>query len=100
MVLRDVVYPCIKEEVPDEFGGSKVTFVRQAPILCNVRIFFSQNEDGLQNRQGLPHLEGSLITRHKLPTKYIEYDGHYYQIMVKNPQAKQGAYKFREVKNG
>lgn len=99
MVLRDKVYICSYQEVQDEYGGSQVTFVRVKPIMCNVRIFFSQNEDGLQNRQGLPHLEGSLITRDEITTKYIEYDNHYYQIMVKNPQAKQYAYKFREVRN-
>lgn len=100
MVLRDTIYILERKVNKDELGGSEVVFIPIQKVLANVRIFFSQNEDGLQNRQGLPHLEGSLITRDKLTTKYFEYDGHYYQIMVRNPQAKQYVYKFREVRHG
>lgn len=100
MVLRDTVYVCNRVEEFDSYGGSKVVFNRIKPIKCNVRLFFSQNEDGLQNRQGLPHLEGSLVSRDIFPTDYFEYDGHFYNILIRNPQAKQQAYKFREVRNG
>ena len=63
MVCRDKVIVLNRVEVKDDFGGSKITFVPTKTIYANVRIFFSQNEDGLQNRQGLSHLEGSLILK-------------------------------------
>ena len=56
MVLRDKVIILNRQEVVDEYGGSEIQFVPQKTIYANVRIFFSQNEDGLQNRQGLSHL--------------------------------------------
>lgn len=100
MVLRDTIYVLERTVSKDEYGGNEIVFTPIQKVLANVRIFFSQNEDGLQNRQGLPHLEGSLITRDKLQTKYFEYEGDKFQIMVRNPQSKQFAYKFREIKHG
>ena len=82
MVCRDKVIVLNRVEVKDDFGGSNITFVPVKTIYANVRIFFSQNEDGLQNRQGLSHVE----------------DGNIYHIMVRNPQSKHYLYKFRGVK--
>jgi len=100
MVLRDKVIIVSREEVIDEYGGSQIQFIPKKHIYANVRIFFSQNEDGLQNRQGLSHLEGTLYTRDKIDTNYFAYDGNIYHILVRNPQSKQYLYKFRGVKHG
>lgn len=99
MVLRDKVIILDRQEVRDAYGGSDITFVPVKHIYANVRIFFSQNEDGLQNRQGLSHLEGTLYSRDAIPTGYFEYDGNIYHIMVRNPQSKQYLYKFRGVRH-
>ena len=100
MVLRDLVHVVTPVEVFDEYGGSSVTYRTVQKVYCNVRIVFSKNEDGLQNRQGLSHFEGTLITRDDFKTDYFIYDGKIYHILIRNPQAKQYAYKFREVRNG
>lgn len=100
MVLRDLVTIVNPKEVFDEYGGSKVTYEPVRNVWCNVRIVFSKNEDGLQNRQGLSHFEGTLISRDTFETDYFTYNNKIYHILVRNPQAKQQAYKFREVKNG
>ena len=99
MVLRDKVIILDRVETTDEYGGSQIQFIPKKHIYANVRIFFSQNEDGLQNRQGLSHLEGTLYTRDRIDTGYFEYDGNIYHIMVKNPQSKQHLYKFRQVRH-
>lgn len=99
MVLRDRVTVLDRREVRDAYGGSDIMFVPLHHIYANVRIFFSQNEDGLQNRQGLSHLEGTLYSRDAIPTGYFEYDGNIYHIMVRNPQSKQYLYKFRGVRH-
>ena len=99
MVLRDKVIIVTREEVVDEYGGSEIQFVPQKTIYANVRIFFSQNEDGLQNRQGLSHLEGTLYSRDAINTGYFMYDNNIYHIMVRNPQSKQYLYKFRGVRH-
>lgn len=98
MVCRDKVTILNRVEVKDDFGGSKITFVPTKTIYANVRIFFSQNEDGLQNRQGLSHLEGTLYSRDAINTEYFKYEGNIYHIMVRNPQSKHYLYKFRGVK--
>ena len=100
MVLRDKVIILNRVETVDEYGGSQIQFVPVKHIYANVRIFFSQNEDGLQNRQGLSHLEGSLYSRDAIPTGYFEYDGEIFRTLVRNPQSKHYLYKFRGVKNG
>lgn len=100
MVLRDLVTIVQPNEVEDDFGGSTVDYIPIRKVWCNVRIIFSKNEDGLQNRQGLSHYEGTLISRDKFDTEYFMYDGRLYHILIRNPQAKQQAYKFREVRNG
>lgn len=99
MVCRDVITVLTRAEVVDEYGGSSIQFIPKRKIYANVRIFFSQNEDGLQNRQGLAHLEGSLYTRDKIDTDYFEYDGKIYHLTVRNPQAKYYLYKFRGVRH-
>ena len=99
MVLRDKVIILDRVETIDEYGGSQIQFIPKKHIYANVRIFFSQNEDGLQNRQGLSHLEGTLYSRDRVDTGYFEYDGNIYHIMVKNPQSKQHLYKFRQVRH-
>lgn len=99
MVLRDKVIVVTREEVVDEYGGSEIQFVPQKTIYANVRIFFSQNEDGLQNRQGLSHLEGTLYSRDAINTGYFMYDNNIYHIMVRNPQSKHYLYKFRGVRH-
>lgn len=99
MVLRDRITILKQVEVQDDYGGSQMNYVPVKRIYANVRIFFSQNEDGLQNRQGLSHLEGTLYTRDRIDTGYFEYDGNIYHIMVKNPQSKQHLYKFRQVRH-
>ena len=99
MVLRDKVIIVTREEVVDEYGGSEIQFVPQKTIYANVRIFFSQNEDGLQNRQGLSHLEGTLYSRDAINTGYFMYDNNIYHIMVRNPQSKHYLYKFRGVRH-
>lgn len=98
MVCRDKVTVVQRVEVRDEYGGSDIKFVPVKTIYANVRIFFSQNEDGLQNRQGLSHLEGTLYSRDAIHTNYFSYDGAIYHIMVRNPQSKHYLYKFRGVK--
>lgn len=100
MVLRDLVTVVDPVEVFDEYGGSQVDYKPVQEVYCNVRIVFSKNEDGLQNRQGLSHFEGTLITRDDFITDYFTYDGKIYHILIRNPQAKQYAYKFREVRHG
>lgn len=100
MVLRDKVTILNRVETVDEYGGSQIQFVPVKHIYANVRIFFSQNEDGLQNRQGLSHLEGSLCSMDAIPTGYFEYDGNIFHILVRNPQSKKYLYKFRGVKDG
>lgn len=100
MVLRDLVTVVEPIETLDEYGGSEVEYRPVQRVYCNVRIVFSKNEDGLQNRQGLSHYEGTLITRDSFITDYFKYDGRLYRIQIRNPQAKQQAYKFREVRNG
>ena len=100
MVLRDLVTVVDPIEVFDEYGGSQVDYKPVQEVYCNVRIVFSKNEDGLQNRQGLSHFEGTLITRDDFITDYFTYDGKIYHILIRNPQSKQYAYKFREVRNG
>ena len=94
MVLRDKVIILDRVETIDEYGGSQIQFIPKKHIYANVRIFFSQNEDGLQNRQGLSHLEGTLYTG------YFEYDGEVFHILNRNPQSKKYLYKFRGVKRG
>lgn len=98
MVLRDKLTILQRQEVVDDFGGSEIQYIPVKSIYANVRIFFSQNEDGLQNRQGLSHLEGTLYTRDEITTRYFEYNGDVYHIMVRNPQSKQYLYKFRGVR--
>lgn len=98
MILRDKVIILTRRETVDDYGGSQIQFVPKKAIYANVRLFFSQNEDGLQNRQGLSHLEGTLCTRDAIDTGYFEYDGNVYHILVRNPQSKQYLYKFRGVK--
>lgn len=100
MVLRDLVTVVNPVETFDEYGGSTVEYQHIRDVWCNVRIVFSKNEDGLQNRQGLSHFEGTLISRDTFETDYFTYNNKIYHILVRNPQAKQQAYKFREVKNG
>lgn len=100
MVLRDLVTIVNPIETFDEYGGSFVNYIPIRNVWCNVRIIFSKNEDGLQNRQGLSHFEGTLISRDYFETDYFIYNNKIYHILVRNPQAKQQAYKFREVKNG
>ena len=100
MVLRDLVTIVNPEETFDEYGGSSVEYRAIRNVWCNVRIIFSKNEDGLQNRQGLSHFEGTLISRDTFETDYFIYNEKVYHILVRNPQSKQQAYKFREVKNG
>lgn len=99
MVCRDKVIILNRVETVDEYGGSDIQFVPMKHIYANVRIFFSQNEDGLQNRQGLSHLEGTLYSRDAIPTGYFMYDGNIYHIMVRNPQSKNYLYKFRGVRH-
>lgn len=99
MVLRDKVIVLNRQEVVDEYGGSDIQFIPTKTIYANVRIFFSQNEDGLQNRQGLSHLEGTLYSRDSIDTGYFMYDDNIYHIMVRNPQSKHYLYKFRGVKS-
>ena len=96
MVCRDKVVILNRVEVKDDFGGSDITFV-PVKTIPNMK-FFSQNEDGLQNRQGLSHLEGTLYSRDAITTEYFKYDGNIYHIMVRNPQSKHYLYKFRGVK--
>ena len=100
MVLRDKVIILDRVETIDEYGGSQIQYIPKKHIYANVRIFFSQNEDGLQNRQGLSHLEGTLYSRDAIPTGYFEYDGEVYHILNRNPQSKKYLYKFRGVKRG
>ena len=99
MVCRDRVIILNRVETVDEYGGSDIQFVPIKQIYANVRIFFSQNEDGLQNRQGLSHLEGTLYSRDSIDTGYFMYDDNIYHIMVRNPQSKQYLYKFRGVRH-
>ena len=99
MVCRDRVTILNRVETVDEYGGSEIQFVPMKQIYANVRIFFSQNEDGLQNRQGLSHLEGTLYSRDAINTGYFMYDGNIYHIMVRNPQSKHYLYKFRGVRH-
>lgn len=99
MVLRDKVIVLQQENTMDDYGGSHMVYTPVKHIYANVRIFFSQNEDGLQNRQGLSHLEGTMYTRDSIDTGYFEYEGHIYHIMVRNTQSKQYVYKFREVRH-
>ena len=96
MVCRDKVVILNRVEVKDDFGGSDITFV-PVKTIPNMKVF-SQNEDGLQNRQGLSHLEGTLYSRDAITTEYFKYDGNIYHIMVRNPQSKHYLYKFRGVK--
>ena len=97
MVLRDKVIVMNRVEVQDDYGGTKIDYVPIKTIYANVRLIFSQNEDGLQNRQGLSHLDGVLYSRDALTTKYFEYDGNIYHVIVRNPQSKHYLYKFRGV---
>ena len=97
MVLRDKVTIMNRVEVQDDYGGTKIDYVPIKTIYANVRLIFSQNEDGLQNRQGLSHLDGVLYSRDALTTKYFEYDGSIYRVIVRNPQSKHYLYKFRGV---
>lgn len=99
MVMRDLCNIVSKETVTDEYMGEQIKYKKLNSFYANVRIVFSNNEDGLTNRQGLHHLEGHLVTQKDLTNiQYISYDNHIFQIILKNPQAKLKLYKLREVR--
>lgn len=100
-VLRDRIWELRKEVQVNEYGDEKAVFHKERPMWSNVRIVFSQNEDGLQNRQGLSHREGTIITRTPFNHRFFEYQGEVFYLLVRNPQVvRQYGYKFRRVKDG
>lgn len=99
MIMRDRCWELeIKHEGLDEYLGEQITYKPTELFFANIRLLFSDNEDGVTNRQGLHHLEGYCVTKHRTDSKYILYDGHIFQIRFENPHTKFHAYKIREVR--
>lgn len=98
MVMRDLCYRLTTESVTDEYAGKQIIYKKGEHFYANVRIFFSYNEDGITNRQGIHHLEGALVTMENIDNvRYVAYDNHIFELILRNPQSKLYLYKIREV---
>lgn len=98
MVMRDLCYILETTTEKDDYQGTQTIYKKKKHFYANVREFFSYNEDGITNRQGIHHLEGALVTMTNLDNvKYIAYQNHIFELILRNPQSKNYLYKFREV---
>lgn len=96
--MRDLCYILETTTFKDDYQGEQIRYKKGKHFYANVREFFSYNEDGITNRQGIHHLEGALVTMTNLDkVRYIAYHNHIFELILRNPQSKQYLYKFREV---